>query len=968
MKYTDKNKGLTTAQVLESRKLHGSNELTPPQRDPWWKLLLEKFTDPLIVILLVAVVISFIPVLLVPGHSMLESLGILGAVLLATTVSFINEYRASKEFDILNKVNDVTPMRVIRDGQPVMIPKNEIVVGDIVMLETGIDIPADGVVLEAVSFRVNQSSLTGESEPVLKRAVSEVGGTDDLPGAYAEDVVLRSTLVTEGHAIVCVTKVGDATEIGKVATAATAETDAKSPLNLQLDGLCKAISVAGSSIALLLFAALIVHDALLGQLVLSGGQWAFFAVALVSLAVGLFKLWYPVLRDLLGYLKLSLPTPAIVTQGGSAWFKSLGAGVLVFVLLLVLIVQLGCVTWDPGTWLTAAAANDILTYFMIAITLIVVSVPEGLPMSVTLSLAYSMRKMARQNCLVRRMEACETIGAATVICSDKTGTLTMNRMTVREPLFPGIAEQKAAAPIFPLLAEAVAANSTADLTAGGEVLGNVTEGAMLLFLRDCGCDYAALRHGAELLSQLPFSTHNKFMATCVASPLKEGAPVIYIKGAPEIVLERCSSSYDGQWDHAKREGIRSTIASAQRKAMRVLGLACGAVDGAVPDSPESLKAACQGLTWLGCFVIQDPVRPDVPAAVATCLHAGVGVKIVTGDNKETACQIGREIGLLPEGSLPTHAVMTGEEFGRLTDEELAACVNDLRVLSRAKPMDKMRLVNTLQEKHHVVAVTGDGTNDAPALNHADVGLSMGITGTSVAKEASDIVLLDDSFTSITRAVKWGRSLYRNIQKFIVFQLTVNLAACGVVALGPFTGCELPLTVTQMLWVNLIMDTFAALALATEPPSDDVMDLQPRNKLAFIITPSMWKWILAMGIAFVVAAELYIGTLAQGGRQLDTRDVTMLFTGFVMLQFWNLFNARVYGTCKSFLSGLLDNRAFLLIALVILAGQYLAVTFGGEVFRTVPLSLMDWVTIALVTLPVLIVGEIVRAIGRRRGHI
>lgn len=976
MTYTDPTTGLTSAQVEESRRQHGRNTLTPPKRDPWWKLLLGKFTDPLIIILLVAVVISFIPVLLVPGHSMLESIGILGAVLLATTVSFFNEYRASKEFDILNQVNDVTPMRVLRDGKPTMIPKNDIVVGDIVLLETGIDIPADGVVLEAVSFRVNQSSLTGESEPVLKHPINPAAhpsasgagpdaGAPGHPGAYADDIVLRSTLVTEGHATICVTHVGDATEIGKVATAATAGADSKSPLNLQLDALCKAISVAGSSIALLLFAALIIHDVLLGNLRLSSGQWTFFAIALVSLAAALFNLWYPVLRDLLSYMRLRLPEPAILRQGGAGWGKCLGTGAIVFLLLLALIVQLGCVTWQPSTWLTAEAAGSILTYFMIAITLIVVSVPEGLPMSVTLSLAYSMRKMARQNCLVRRMDACETIGAATVICSDKTGTLTMNRMSVREALFPGLSEQQAQAPIFPLLAEAIATNSTADLSEAGTVLGNVTEGAMLLFLRDHGCDYAPLRHAARLITQLPFSTHNKFMATCVASPLQHDAPVIYIKGAPEIILERCTSSYDGQWDHTRRETIRATIAAAQRQAMRVLGLACGTVQGSAPTSPETLKEACQGLTWLGCFVIQDPVRPDVPDAVATCLHAGVGVKIVTGDNKETACQIGREIGLLPAGTLPRHAVMTGDEFARLSDSELAACVDDLRVLSRAKPLDKMRLVNTLQARHHVVAVTGDGTNDAPALNHADVGLSMGITGTSVAKEASDIILLDDSFTSITRAVKWGRSLYRNIQKFIVFQLTVNLAACGVVALGPFTGCELPLTVTQMLWVNLIMDTFAALALATEPPSDDVMDLPPRDKRAFIITPSMWRWILGLGITFILAAELYISTLARGGRQLDTRDVTMLFTGFVLLQFWNLFNARVYGTSKSFLSGLLANRSFLLIALIILVGQYLAVTYGGEIMRTVPLSLADWLTLILVTLPVLIIGEIMRAIARAR---
>lgn len=961
-KYTNIHTGLTSAQVEESRALHGSNELTPPSRDPWWVQLLRKFADPLIVILIAAAVISFIPVIFVEDHSWLESAGILGAVLLATTVGFVNEYRANQEFDILNKVNDVTPVRVIRDGQPLMIPKNELVVGDILSLETGNEVPADGVVLESVSLRINQSSLTGESEPVLKPPAEE---EESLPGAYPRNVVLRSTLVSEGHGVVCVTRVGDATEIGKVARSATAESEEKSPLNLQLDSLSKGISVLGSTIAFFIFASLIVMDVVQGNFVLSGPQWGVFSIIILTAAVLMFKIWYPVLMDLAGYAKLHIPAPTLVTKEGAApWLICFVGGLLVFGIGMGIMIGTGAVAADITTWLPGDAAASLMTYFMIAITLIVVSVPEGLPMSVTLSLAYSMRKMARQNNLVRQMDACETIGAATVVCSDKTGTLTMNRMTVRESHFPGVTEQGAKAPIFPLLTEAVAVNSTADLDADGTVLGNVTEGAMLMFLKDSGVSYSEKRDAFKLIGQLPFHTQNKYMATCGTSSVLEGTNVLYIKGAPEIVLSKCSSTYDGPLTDTVRDSVMQTIVTAQRKAMRVLGLAYR--PNCSETEPDAIKAAATDLVWLGCFVIQDPVRPDVPAAIESCHRAGVGVKIVTGDNFETACQIGREIGLLPAEELPEGAVLTGEQFADLTDEQLYNQVDDLRVLSRARPLDKLRLVKTLQKKNHVVAVTGDGTNDAPALNHADVGLSMGITGTSVAKEASDIILLDDSFTSIIRAIKWGRSLYRNIQKFIVFQLTVNVAACGIAALGPFIGCDLPLTVTQMLWVNLIMDTFAALALATEPPSDDVMDKKPRNKLAFIITPDMWKWILSLGAAFIVALIAYVKLGVEGGVTTEhTHEVTMLFTGFVMLQFWNLFNARVYGTNKSFLNGIFGNISFLLIAGVIVLGQVLAVQFGGEILRTEPISLQDWLVIIAVTCPVLIVGEIVRFIGRCR---
>ena len=953
--------GLTTVEVEQSRAAHGSNQLTPPEHDPWWVQLLEKFTDPLIVILMVAAVISFIPVIFVPGHSWIESAGIVGAVFLATTVGFINEYKANKEFDILNKVNDVTPVRAIRNGQHVQIPKNELVVGDIVLLEAGEEVPADGILRKAISLRVNQSSLTGESEPVLKTQEVEAGEPE---GAYALNVVLRSTMVTEGHGIMEVTAVGDRTEIGKVAKAASEDDGEKSPLNQQLEGLSKGINVAGFTIAAILFASLIAHDTILGTFVLSSAQWVVFVVILGCVGVGLLKVWYPVLQDLLSYFKVELPAPSIVEDEGlSSWVKCLGLGVLLFCIMMGGLFAVDLISSDVTSWLPAAACDKLLLYFMIAITLIVVAVPEGLPMSVTLSLAYSMRKMAKQNNLVRHMDACETIGAATVICSDKTGTLTLNRMTVKECAFPGIQKEGNKASLYPLLAEAIAVNSTADLDAEGNGLGNVTECAMLKWLRELGTDYEPIRETTPLISQLPFSTQNKLMATCVHSSVQD-ADVVYVKGAPEIILARCTSTVSGVLDAETRERITHDIASAQKRAMRALGLAF--VKGAVPESQDILSA-CQEMVWLGFFAIQDPLRSDVPDAVACCHRAGVSVKIVTGDNRETACQIARESGILPgEGEIPEGAVMTGPEFGALSDEDRRAKVNDLKVLSRARPMDKLQLVEALQQNNHVVAVTGDGTNDAPALSRSDVGLSMGITGTSVAKEASDIVLLDDSFSSITRAIKWGRSLYLNIQKFIVFQLTVNVAACGIAALGPFTGVELPLTVTQMLWVNLIMDTFAALALATEPPGDDVMSKSPRDKQAFIITSSMWKWILWLGSAFILVLILYIKYITRNG-EASVRDVTILFTGFVLLQFWNLFNARVYGTSHSFVRGLTKNYSFILIAVIILVGQVIAVQYAGSVFRTEPLSASDWCMLLMATSPVLLIGEAVRFVSRLHSH-
>lgn len=958
---TSRTKGLTAAEIKLSRQNHGDNLMTPAKPQAWWKLLLEKFEDPIIRILMVAAIISLIAGAF-EGHY-IESIGIVCAVLLSTGLAFINEYKASKEFDILNKVNDESPVRVLREGQFQQVPKCDIVVGDIVLLEIGEEIPADGAIIESMGMEVNQASLTGESESVSKHEFLNKG---ELPGAYASNVVLRSTLVTDGHGVIQVTAVGDHTEIGKTARAATEDTENETPLNQQLSSLGKAIGVLGLIIASGLFFALIARDSLSYKLVLTESQWIFSTLLFASVALALFRVWFPILLDGLHFLHIHPRLPKWLTDtSGKAWLSSFGSSVLLFALGAWILMGAGLLPNDPNVWITAEAAKSFLLYFMVAITLIVVSVPEGLPMSVTLSLAYSMRKMTRQNNLVRKMHACETIGAATVICSDKTGTLTMNNMSVHTACFSALSSEKKQS-FLPILCEAVAANSTANLSIvdnAVETLGNATEGAMLKWLRQMGLDYLRSRQQFETTGQLTFSTERKFMASVGNSPLLEGV-ILYAKGAPEVILSRCTQWMGPEGAHPflddEKPRILSELAEYQRKGMRALGIALRHLE----KSPlsDDIEKESQNLIWLGYFAIQDPVRPEVPSAMHACQEAGVSVKIVTGDNKETACQIGREIGLFPEtGEINPRYILTGPEFEALSDDALRECIMDMKVLSRARPMDKQRLVKTLQALGQVVAVTGDGTNDAPALNYADVGLSMGKTGTSVAKEASDIVILDDSFSSIVNAVKWGRSLYWNIQKFIVFQLTVNVAALGVALIGPFIGINLPLTVTQMLWVNLIMDTFAALALATDPPSNSVMKNKPRAKSAFIITPSMARWIFGFGVTFIILLIGMILTIQQDG--ITPKELTLLFTSFVLLQFWNLFNARVWGSHHSAFSGIGKNPWFIGISLFILLGQFLAVQWGGGIFRTVPLSITDWTIIIVATASVLVTGEIIRFIQR-----
>lgn len=879
--------GLTDQEVLQSREKYGANLLTPPKRPSLLKLYLEKFEDPVVRVLLIAAVFSLI--ISVIENEYAETIGIIAAILLATGIGFYFEYDANKKFDLLNAVNEETLVKVIRNGRIQEIPRKDVVVGDIVVLETGEEIPADGELIEAISLQVNESNLTGE--PVINKTIIEADFDEEA--TYASNLVMRGTTVVDGHGSMKVLRVGDATEIGKVARQSTEQTTEPTPLNIQLTKLANLIGKIGFTVAGLAFLIFFIKDVVL-----------YFDFG----ALNGWHDWLPVLER-------------------------------------------------------------TLKYFMMAVTLIVVAVPEGLPMSVTLSLALNMRRMLATNNLVRKMHACETMGAITVICTDKTGTLTQNLMQVHEPNFYGLKDggKLADDDICRLIAEGISANSTAFLEETGEGekpkgVGNPTEVALLLWLNSQKRNYLELREGARVLDQLTFSTERKFMATLVKSPLI-GKKVLYIKGAPEIVLGKCKEVIlDGRRvDSVEyRSTVEAQLLGYQNMAMRTLGFAFRLVEDNEPDDCVALVSE-NNLNFLGVVAISDPIRPDVPAAVAKCQSAGIGIKIVTGDTPGTATEIARQIGLWKPEDTERNRI-TGVAFAELSDEEALDRVMDLKIMSRARPTDKQRLVQLLQQKGAVVAVTGDGTNDAPALNHAQVGLSMG-TGTSVAKEASDITLLDDSFNSIGTAVMWGRSLYKNIQRFIVFQLTINFAALLIVLLGSIVGTELPLTVTQMLWVNLIMDTFAALALASIPPSESVMNDKPRRSTDFIISKAMQHNIFGVGTLFLVVlmAMIYYFTNADGG--MTVQRLTIFFTFFVMLQFWNLFNARVFGTTDSAFKGLTKSYGMELIVLAILGGQFLIVQFGGAVFRTEPLDWQTWLIIIGSSSLVLWIGELIRLVKR-----
>lgn len=870
----DKNKriGLTDEQVKQSRELHGKNVLTPPQRTSLWKLYLDKYRDPIIQILLVAAFVSLILAFI--EKNFMETIGIFVAVFLATTVGFYFERDAAKKFNLLTALSEEQPVKVRRNGKVMEIPRHDVVVGDVVLVEVGDEVPADGELIVCNDLQMNESTLTGE--PVTEKSLE--GGGD---GAYPRNVILRSTMVMNGRGEFVVTAVGDATEIGKVAKKSTEQTSVETPLHMQLDKLAKMISKVGSVVSVAAFFIFLIHD------ILTNPAW-----------------------------------------GGKDYFYM---------------------------------AEIVLKYFMMAVTLIVMAVPEGLPMAITLSLALNMRRMLKSNNLVRKLHACETMGAVTVICTDKTGTLTQNKMQVSALELKQGDEA--------LLDTAIALNSTAELN-DGKPIGNPTESALLFWLDAQGKDYEELRKQVNVLKQLPFSTERKMMATLAEV---DGETYLFVKGAPEIVMKKCIIE-----DRMLKQTAEE-LDEWQHKAMRTLAFAYKKIETSIMRTSRTSTAEvvalldANDLQLQAIAAIADPIRPDVPAAVQECRHAGIEVKVVTGDTAATALEIGKQIGVFedePEnigadGSLTSldQQMITGEQWEALSDEEAYERAKDIRVMSRARPTDKQRLVAMLQKRGEVVAVTGDGTNDAPALHYAHVGLSLG-SGTSVAKEASDMTLLDDSFKSIANAVMWGRSLYRNLQRFLFFQLVVNVAALLLVLGGSVIGTEMPLTVTQILWVNLIMDTFAALALASLPPSHEVMKDKPRKASDFIINKSIGFGILFCGIVFFLvmfALLVYCERRGKGG--VDVHELTMFFTTFVMIQFWNLFNAKALMSHHTAFRHFLKDKGMILVLVLVLVGQWIIVTFGGEMFRTTPLSLHEWLLIIGSTSVVLWVGELWRGFKR-----
>ena len=896
--HTDPHVGLSDEQVRTSRQQHGDNVLTPPKKTSLWKLYLDKYRDPIIQILLVAAFVSL--VLAFVEHDFVETLGIFIAIFIATTVGFYFECDAARKFRVLTAINEDQPVKVRRNGKVMEVPRRDVVVGDIILVETGDEVPADAVLVEAVSLQIDESSLTGE--PLTSKSVTDAQGqpSDDATNqhsalniqgsadtaiqhsalnaqhaseAYPKNVILRSTMVMNGRGTAIVTCIGDSTEIGKVATEATEATQTKTPLNIQLDKLAKLISKVGTGVSIAAFVIFLGHDILTNSL------------------------------------------------------------------------------WHTTDYL--AMLQVVLNYFMMAVTLIVMAVPEGLPMAVTLALALNMRRMLKFNNLVRKLHASETMGAVTVICTDKTGTLTQNRMTVHDiQLVEGdrlVNAKEASAATKDGFAAAVAANTTAELDENNAPIGNPTEGALLMWLQQQDEDYQQQRASQPVDSQIPFSTEKKYMATTVVRGDKKRT---YIKGAPEIIASLCGLA-EPQLSH-----LREVLLGYQRQAMRTLAFAWREGD----FSEEG------GYTFQGIAAISDPVREDVPSAVSTCRGAGIKIKVVTGDTSATAVEIARQIGIWPKEDTTKAEELrwhiTGSDFAALSDEEAYDRVEDIRVMSRARPTDKQRLVQLLQKHGEVVAVTGDGTNDAPALNHAHVGLSLG-SGTSVAKQASDITLLDDSFHSIANAVMWGRSLYKNIQRFLFFQLVVNVSALLLVLGGSIIGTEMPLTVTQILWVNLIMDTFAAMALASLPPSREVMKDKPRKSSDFIISKSMGRGILGSGFVFFAIMFVFLIWCERhgAGSIIDVHELTLFFTTFVMLQFWNLFNAKCLGSTHSAFHNLRHDGGLLLVLLLIFIGQWLIVTFGGRMFRTQPLSAEEWLIITGATSVVLIAGELWRGIKR-----
>lgn len=954
--------GLTDEEVLKSRAESGDNVITPSEKVSLWKLYIEKFNDPMIKILLFAVVLSLIIAFI--HNDFTEVIGVSLAVILATTIGFWFEWDASRKFDILNAMGDESMVRVRRNNHVMEVSKKDVVVGDIVLLESGEEVPADGQLIESVSLMMNESTLTGE--PSIAKTTEEEHFKKNA--TYPSNYLLRGTTVLEGNCEMRVMKVGDKTEFGNVTRLATKKSEEKTPLTIQLDKLARVISVVGAAFSFSLFVLLYIKDIFFSAAEYSSGQRLMLVGLLVSIVLIFSRLWLKIVADANALASHREEAPVYLKKLG--WWFWIILGVVSFVIFSLAARNHSIDALDLNSWITLETAENILGYFMIAVTLIVVAVPEGLPMSVTLSLALNMRRMLSTNNLVRKMHASETMGAITVICTDKTGTLTQNQMRVSKAEF-FISEGNAVSSDREgkIVEEAISVNTTAHLDTTitpTKTIGNPTEASLLLWLHDNRVDYMKRRLEVKIIDQITFSTKNKYMATMVVSNIFGGKKVLYFKGAPEVILNKCDKINicgEEQSISSHKAQIEQNLLDQQNRAQRTLAFAYRIVEVDNIKCKEVIDEG--GFTLMGVVAISDPVRPDVKDAVKDVHSAGIDVKIVTGDTPATAVEIARQIGIWNDNIHTDEHRITGIEFENTTDKELLQRVEGLKIISRARPADKQRLVELLQKRGSVVAVTGDGTNDAPALNFAHVGLSMG-SGTSVAKEASDITLMDDSFNSISTAVMWGRSLYKNIQRFLFFQLTINVIALTIVLIGALVGREVPLTITQMLWVNLIMDTFAAAALASLPPNKNVMLDKPRSKRDFIITGEMKRSIFGMAafqLVILIALLYYIENYSSFEFKYG---MTIFFTSFVMLQFWNMFNARAFMTgYSSAFTKLSLGSGFMVVALIIVIGQLLIVSFGGDMFRVVPLSAEHWLIIIASTSIVLIGGEINRLIKRTR---
>ncbi len=1027
----DSERGLSKQQVLQMREKFGRNELTPPEREPWWKLLLEKFDDPTIKILIAAAVISLLMtaaekwLLKDPDASFIDSIGIFLAVLLATLVGYFSERKSAKEFELLNKVKDDIRVKVLREGQLEEISIGELVVGDLIRVDLGDKIPADGIVVDSLGLLVDQSLLTGESVPVEKKSLDLASvGKEDLRefeqrGMVDENSQLaRGTMVCDGHGMFLVTDVGDRTKLGQIAAklAEKSEAEAETPLVQKLTVLAKQISVVGVTASMSIFTIMALHAVFHSKLDdhwIENGTSLFYVSLVGAIVLSLLAYRFALepffssmdMKPHKRWLKAVLHIPLLV----GCW--AILAGVL----------EIGF-GGDPG--LAIPMLNDLLLSFIVAVTIIVVAVPEGLPMMVTVSLALNMMKMAKENCLIRKLVASETIGSATIICTDKTGTLTQNKMRAIW-FFAGMKEfdrdhvdDLVNSPEWNRFVDGIAINTEANLNIveQSEVvgIGNPTECSLLMLLHENGVDYRDNRDKYPRIHELSHNSQRKMSMVMVKrekGKREEGEKGIYhqcfMKGAPERILENCSGVLVGgnvEPIEQYRDAIEAALVKASEQALRVIALSERVSEGVCDFEKEPERCIhCGTHVLVGLVGIADPIRPEVAAAVQTCFDAGIQVKMITGDALPTAVAIAKQAGILQEDRGQRvedrkgitdyelgnrEAVLTSEQFAKISDDDLPEVAENLRVLARSTPMDKLRLVKALHKRGEVVAMTGDGTNDAPALKHADVGLSMGIAGTEVAKEASDIVLMDDNFKSIVTGVWWGRTLYKNIQKFLQFQLSVNVVALLCALVGPMVGVPLPFTVTQLLWINIIMDTFAAIALSTDPPRSKTMRQKPISRTDHIITPAMGLTILLNSLyqVAILFAALWGGwfltqphdyaAFAEPKDPINLEAFTVFFTIFIMFLFWRIFTSRALDHDESAFSLLAKNRLFLLIAGLILVVQIIMVQASGtdretqsllgKVFRTEALTLLQWLKITALTATIIPVAWLSRQIAFRCG--